>query len=695
MNTHAQNLIALIAIPAALLAAYGPVQAAGVDEVTALSKPESTVSAGVGYVSHDNRRFSQYTGLQDKGGYGLLDLNLVQRDDSTGTWTKLDGRNLGLPNREFRFEHSQQGNWGYFLEFNQIPRYEYYTATTAVTGIGTANLNVPATSTTGAPVELMTNREIVSLGVDKQLPSKFDVQVRFRNEEKNGERIFARGTTGTTGGISRMEFTPEPINSTTRQLEAILGYTGEQLQVSAGYYKTAYDNHHTALNITGGDTTGGASAISTFTPIGLPPDNEAHQLYLSGGYSFTPTTRGTFKLAYTRATQDDSFIPAPTAYPNLTGQSQLDGRLDTTQVQFGLTSRPLPKLSLLANFRYEDRDDKTPIVRYVSSTTGTNTFDGLYEPRSIKTKVGKLEAGYQLPRGFHVTGGVDYDLKERYVPNWAGGSLASVTTRAETEETTYRVKLRRSLSETVNGALSYAHSNRGGSDLLTNTTLSGGVGSNLIAPLHLADRERDLWRLSADWAPTESLSFQFMLEEAQDDYSGRTLGPRNGSAQNYSVDAAYQFTDAWQATAWVSHNNTEVEQATQVSAPTGQLWSAKLRNLGDSLGIGVRGKLKGLKQVGADLQYTSDHGSYDVVSPSAITGVTLPPDSHYRVTRLNLFADYALQKNAGVRIDYAYERWTIDDWTWTNWTYLDGTRLQQDPKQTVHFIGVSGYYRWW
>jgi MtrB/PioB family decaheme-associated outer membrane protein len=675
MNTPAHNTFALTAIAAAMLAAYGPATAAEVDEVTELSRPESTVSAGFGYVSQDNQRFGQYTGMDENGGYGLLDLNLVRRDDSTGTWVTLEGRNLGLEDRELRFEHRRQGDWGYFVDLNQTPRYSPYMVNTRLSGIGTANQAVGGES--ARDVQLKTERTIATLGADKVLPAGFDFQVRFRNEEKTGSRLFGR-----TGP----DFLAEPIDSNTRGIEATLGYTGKQLQLSGGYYASHYDNRNPALDVTGG--------AGTYTPIALPPDNESHQLYLSGGYSFTPTTRGTFKLAYARATQDDSFIPAPIATPNLTGQSQLDGRLDTTQVQFGLTSRPVPKLSLLANFRYEDRDDKTPIVRYISSTTGTNTFDGLYEPRSIKTKAGKLEAGYQLPRGFHVTGGVDYDLKERYVPNWAGGSLASVTTRAETEETTYRLQLRRSLSETINGALSYVHSNRGGSDLLTNTTLNGGVGSNAVAPLHLADRERDKWRLLADWAAAESLSFQFAVEDVKDDYSGRTYGPRSGSAQNYSMDAAYTLSDNWQATAWLSRNETDSDQTLQTSA--GQPWAAALGNTGDSLGIGVRGKLKGLKQVGADLQYTSDHGSYDVTSPSAIPGtVTLPPDSHYRVTRLKLFADYALQKNAGVRINYAYERWTIDDWTWASTFYADGTRVFQDSTQTVHFLGASVYYRWW
>lgn len=676
MTTHTHHTSIVTVIAAAMLAASGTVTAAEVDEVTELAKPESTVSAGVGYVSKASQRFGQYTGMHENGGYGLLDLNLVRRDDSTGTWTTLSGRNLGLEDRELRFEHRRQGDWGYFIDLSQIPRYSPYTVNTRLSGIGTDNQAVGGESARDVPFK--TERTIATIGADKVLSAGFDVQVRFRNDEKRGSRLFGR--TGTTA--LGADFLAEPIDSSAPQFEAILGYTGEQLQLSGGYFGSWYDNHNPALYASGG-------AGPAYNPIGLPPDNESHQIYLNGGYSFTPTTRGTFKLAYARTTQNDAFI-----VPSIPGNASLDGRVDTTQLQMGLSSRPTPKLSLQANFRYENRDDKTPVVLYSTLASGTSTFNGYYEPRSIETKAGKLEAGYQLPLGFRLVGGVDQDIKERYIPEWLGGSLAAVTTRAETEETTYRLQLRRSLSETVNGALSYAHSDRDGSDFLTTVLNNGTAGSNLVAPLHLADRQRDLWRLSADWAPTESLSFQFMLEDAQDDYSGRTLGPRNGSAQNYSVDAAYTFTDAWQATAWVSQNNTEVEQATQVTAPTGQFWSAKLRNLGEAVGLGIRGKPKGWLQVGADLQHSHDRGEYriDAVMPA---GVTAPPDSNYRLTRLKLFADYAIQKNAGVRMDYAYERWATDDWTWTNWTYSDGTRLRQDPKQTVHFIGVSGYYKWW
>ena len=46
-----------------------------------------------------------------------------------------------------------------------------------------------------------------------------------------------------------------------------------------------------------------------------------------------------------------------------------------------------------------------------------------------------------------------------------------------------------------------------------------------------------------------------------------------------------------------------------------------------------------------------------------------------------------------VRLNYVYDRFSNDDWTWTTWTYTDGTQLTQSPTQKVHFIGISGYYR--
>ncbi len=690
MNSKTRKAFPLSVLAAALLAAFGSALAA--DEVTELSKPESTFGLGGGYVSDDNHFFGQYTGMVDEGAYGVLDFNVVNRDEESGTWARLDGRNLGREDRELRFEHRRQGDWGYFLEYSQIPRYEPYTVNTAVTGIGTPNLNVPVVSTPGVPTELKSERDRFTLGLDKQLSDTLDVQVRVRNEQKDGARLFARGTT-----TPAFEFTPEPLDSSTTLVEALLGYTGKQLQLSGGYFGSIYDNHNNRLDITGGN-----AGLATFTPIGLPPDNQSHQLNLSGGYSFTGTTRSSFKLAYASATQTDNFIvPAITGYPTL------DGRIDTTQAQLGITSRPWSDLSLLANVRYENRDDKTPVRLYSTLAGATSTFNGYYEPRSLKTTNGKVEAGYRLPLGFRAVGGVDYELAERYVPYWLSGSLASVSTRAETDELTYRAQLHRSLSETVNGYVIYAHSDRNGSDYLTTVLNGGAVGGNLIAPLHLADRSRDKVRVSVDWTPIERLTMQFVADSARDDYTARTaqdLGPRHGDAKSYTIDANLLLGDTWQATAWVSRTDNRTEQATCEAATSAGVcpntvadpyWQVSMRNLGNVVGIGLRGQPFSKIELGADVQYSAYRDEFRQLATTAGATAPVVPDVTTLVTLVRLTAKYAFQKNAGVRLDYNYERWNSDDWQWSSWTFTDGTQLVREPVEKVQYVGVSGYVRWW
>ena len=680
MTTHTRSFTRT-AIAAALLTAFVTAHAAEGDEITALTRPESTIQFGVGHVDDDNRRFGQYNGLNDKGVYGLLDADIVKRDDATGTWLKLRGRNLGLDSRELRFDHEVQGNWGYYLDYSKIPRYEPYQALTGVTGIGGNNLTIPAPAATTGLVDLKTVRERFGFGFSKQLMGSWNFKVDFRSEDKDGARLWARGT---TGGAGLFEFSPEPINSTTRQLEAILGYTGERLQLSGGYYGTMFNNEYNGLNFTGG-----AAGLSSFKPIGLPPDNHSHQLHLSGNYAFTPTTHGNFKVAYAKAQQDDAFV---TGVPLATGiGTNLQGRIDTTLVQMGLTARPLPKLTLRGNLRYEDRDDKTPILRYNSLATGTSTFNGDNEPRSDSTTSGRFEASYALPMSFRLTGGLDYDEKKRSI-----SPVRIVSHRDKTEETAYRVELRRSMSDTVTGAVSYIHSERTGSPFLLTTLNNGSAGSNLIAPIHLADRRREMVRLSANWTPTERLGLQFMLDEAQDNYSARDamgIGPQKGKAQNYSIDGSYTFSESWQATAWISRNDNHMDQTTAVGAAAGQIWAAALRNRGDAFGLGVRGKPHSRLEIGADL---SSNDITDEYQQRAITGTarTSLPEVTTRITRLQLFTKYTIQKNSGVRLDYIYNRYSTNDWTWSTWTYTDGTRLLQDPVQKTNFVGLSYYYRW-
>ncbi len=677
----------------ALLAGFGQTaQASDEAEIYRLITPESTISSfGVGYVGNHNQYFGEYNGLNSTGAYALLDAYIVKRDNETGTWYKFTTRNLGLEDRDIRWEQERQGDWGYSLEYSQIPRYNPFTITTGLAGIGGTTQQINGVGA-AQNVELKTERKRFTLDLNKYLPAGYDFQVRYRHEDKTGSRMYGQGTDDLTGiGDQVMNFLTEPLKQTTQQVDAILNYTGESLQLSGGYYGTWFSNSNPALNVIGG--------IDELTPMALPPGNQSHQAHLTGGYNFTPTTRGTFKAAYTHQIQNQAFIN-----PAITGTSNLDGRVDTTLVQAGLTSRPMPKLSVLADFRYQNRDDKTPVFQYFTDGGAglppNATTDGTNQPNSLKTISGKLEASYQLPMGFRFTGGGNYVVQKRNV-----FPIQDVSTRDETDTMNYRAELRRAISETVTGALSYVRSDRWGSNYVTNTLFDGSLGRNNIAPLNLANRTADTVKLTTNWMPTDNLSFQIFGSGGWVDYSSRNsenLGLRSGQTQNYGADATYVFTEKWHANAWYSRNDIRVNQATCAGADDAgacfanaaePVWKTWLHNVSDSVGVGVKGKVTGQLEVGTNLEYSNIRDYYPMagIDPAgAPTGDV--PGIHTQVMNLKLFAKYAVRNNMGFRFNYIYNHFKTNDWTWTQFVYSDGTQVMQNPNQVVNFFGLAYYY---
>lgn len=653
------------ALTAAMMMAFSPAHAELPDEVTRLSKPESTVDFGLVMVDRDNAYNGQYSGLHDAGVYPNANVALRRRDDESGRWLRFDARNLGLETREMRFEHEVQGQWRYFLDYNRTLHHEPLRPSSRLTGMGTNQQNATGLASP-RQLEFETKRDILGVGFDKDLGNGLAVQVRFRNDEKRGDRMH-----GVYGESLRILFAAEPIDSTIQQWDTVLNFVGDRLQLSGGYSGSSYHNQYSQLTVQHNLTTPATSITQ-----GLPPDNSAHQLFVSGAYQASPTTRGNFKASFGRALQNDRFFAAPNQAGNT--RTDLGGEVDTTIVHLGLSSRVATGLSINGNVRYENRDDKTPTIKYIPSSTSRTGFNVTHSPEIL---TGKLEAGYQLPMDFRLTGGIEYEARERSMP-----TIVSVRYRSETSETGYRLELRRSLGETLGGSVSYLYSERTGSSFVPT-----GVGTitDHIDPIHWGDRERDKWRVSLDWTPLESLSVQMSADDARDRYPGGPLGRDSGKNIVYSVDATYALSDDWQASAWFTQDDVVARQQQQSGSET---WSAHLRTLGNALGLGVRGKPTSKLSIGADLQHSRDRAEYDL---QASTGSL--PDILYKRTMARAFADYALQANAGVRVDLLHERLAINDWTWatTGVLFADGTTVLQEPTQSVSFVGVSGYYRWW
>lgn len=698
-----QQSCRLTALSTALMAICGSASAQDA-ELAELAKPDSSVSIGVGNWSGERQQQGVYDGMRENGAYGLLDADIVKRDDATGTWLKLKASSLGLDTREIRGEYLRQGDIGVSLEYNRMPFDNPNTFTTRLQGIGTTNQTVSTTAIPGPlqTVKLGTDRDIVNLGFYKSLTSSLDFKVSFKNEEKTGNRAWGRG--------SASEFAVEPINSTTRQLEATLNYTTKELQLSGGYYGSWYGNKNDLVTV---NTAGLAPGLVNTTYLSLPLDNQAHQLFLDGGYTFTPSTRGTFKLAYTHATQNETLPTQGVPGLSLVGSPQsLNGEVNTTLVQLGLTARPLKALSLLANLRYYNVDDVTPINRYVQTNAACASGQCVDNtPLSYKTLTGKLEGTYRLPDGYSLTAGIEERRQDREIPvsntNGAGGTDTQrvVPFRYKLDETTYRLALRRSLSETVNGSVAYLHSYRKGSSYGAAGFGPGGTAPDFINPINIANRQRDKIRAALDWTPVENLSFQFNVEEARDNYDyDRPYGLRDGTAQLYGLDASYTLGEKWKLNAWYSHDRSQARQLNSRTLATGSTKDSNLEDTGDSLGFGVRGDVTGRLKVGADLQWTRNVSKYQQTLNAAqaanFSGDL--PDIKNTLIKLHFFTTYTLDKNSDVFFDFVHERWKTNDWSWmfadgTPFSYgtatQDGTTVTANQRQNSNFIGVRYVYK--
>lgn len=761
-----QTLLAL-----AVVAAYAPAYAEDA-EVARLTQPESSVSIGVGSASghqKDRSLFGQFNGLRDNATTLQLDLDINKRNEETGAWFRLNGNNLGLDSRDLSVSYEKQGDWKLGADYSELVHHELRTINTGLLGAGTTTPSVVRLALPGSGQDHDLKLKRVGLGLtgEKWINKNLQFELAFRNEDKTGARTYGTGyacaayvcssAQTATNQTWALLMLPEPVDTTTRQIEAKLNYHDQKLSVSAGYYGSFFSNANGSLNASvpnslnnplGALSTlspavaatviaGGGTSLRNVlqSPVALQPDNQANQLYVSGNYRFTPTTNANFKYAYTHATQNESFAGSGlTGAP--AGVTSLNGVVDTTLLQVGLTARPMRKLSLLANVRYEKKDDTSAEALYnveggavVPATVPASYVNrSWYNYLASSTKlVGKLEASYQLPADLRGTLGLDYSSYERPVPvSITEEELAGLgAVRAKNHESGYRLELRRTMSETLTGSLGYSNSKRTGGDwtsLSTNAAFAAaglgygqtGSASQFIAlsagnafPMNMVDIDRNKVRLSANWMPSDKIEVQFNVEDGKDknatDFSAVATqkGWLESATRQYSLDASFAMSKKWKLNGYVSQGT----QNQKINHSTG--YKADLETRSDGVGFGVVGEISSKLEVGAQVTYLNDTTKYGLTAASSVTGAAPSaanlaqaaiglPDVSYQSTAVNLYGKYALTNNANIRVNLVHQRAELQEWSWAyngrSFVYQDNTTVGMNPDQSVTFLGISYVY---
>lgn len=697
-TTSGRLLLAALGLPfstyAAADAATGEEIPAGVDisrwvcEYCFFEKGFSgEVEVGAGYVSDNSYKFGEYNGLHDKGVFPIGNATARYRDENAN-YLDLRVRDLGIDTRSVDIEGGRQGKYRLFLEYDEIPHYISDSARTPYQGDNTLGLPsnwVPAGSTAGMTqlgnslqnANLKTERQRVGIGLAFIPASKWEAGVTFRHELRDGQK-------GTAGAFFfNAAQLVEPVDYVTDEVEVFATYTTGKWQSRLAYYGSFFNNDNGSLTW--------QNAYNPIVPgadagqLALPPDNQFHQVLLSSGYQLSERTRVSGDIAVGRMEQNEDLLAA-TINPNLAvalPEQSAHARVDTLTANLKVNSAVTDKLRLNATWRYNDRNNKTPSEVWNWVTTDAFVSPARSNlPYSFTDITAGLGADYRLTRVAKLSGGYDYEKKER--------------TNQEVNQTTENTvwgKVSVHASENLDVAFNVAHADRSNSDYKP-VAETQPPENPLLRKFNLADRTRNTGGVHAAFTPHERVSIGLSVELSKDDYSNSVLGLTESSEADYNVDTSIILTEATSVHAFAGWQQIQSEQAGSQTFSTPD-WFATNNDTIKTVGIGVKHQLiKDKLNVGADFVMSRSTGEVDV--QTGAPGGEFP-DLKTDLDTLKLYADYRMEENLTLHAAYWYEHYNSKDWM------LDGVYPntipnviafgEQSPHYNAHAVMMSARYR--
>lgn len=749
------------------------------DEVKALTRPSSSVEIGIGDVKHSSAKFGEYNGHDKSGGYavGGFDIRGDESYDSDSAlrWF-LKGRNLGLETRSLEAEIGVQGTFRVNYMYDEIHRVYSDQFQTFYDGAGTTTLSLPASFAATTAAQRLTNTATpagalsnwanlqspyataacattggvptaacrgpgylipaamhnFNVGTDRvkhaadvsvELAPGWDLTASAQSENKNGTKL-----TGVAfGGPARGVMAPEVIDSKTDQFKAALAYVGTDFNFTVGYYGSLYRNAVKAWSVE--SPYQGALLSTDVNNRGIltsAPDNEMHRLSLSGGYDFSRSTRLVVNGHYQRNTQDDALVTGlPTNW--ILPTKSANGKVINTTLNATLTSRPIKDVAITAVYKYENRDDKSPVYvfRTTSGEAAGTPSQFTTEPLNRRMEQFSLDADWNFARRQSIRIGAD----TQQVRRTADGEETPF--RAETaRENTIRLDYRNTISPTVTGRVGYSHMERKQSEYEDNTLLPVPTVAPLPAAdpmlpgfqqFYLADRDRDQLRSSFNIQASDAISVQTGLDYNRDKYKNSLYGLRKMDSLVYKLDGAFAASDTLSYDAFYTFERKQSEMdalsigrgtsATILDAPvynaakgctgywaaTGHLpsdegtdpcrkWGETQTDRIHTVGFGAKAvKLMGGKlDVGAEVSLSYSRtpidvtGGYYLSNGNTVQTAVNPynnvwvaaasfPDITSKMVDIRVHGLYRINKVSSLRANYQFRRLESHDWQYDSY----------------------------
>lgn len=676
---------------------------------------------GISYVTDDSYRFGRYNGMIDKGPYVIGNIKGKEYDEDGGFW-RLRGTNLGLDSRYLRFDAGVQGSQQFFIEYDQIPDYENDTGSTPFVNPGSTDLALPAgydadnLNSFLLPFDQKTERERLGLGGKFQIKSRWQLSGSISQETKEGtDWIGAAMGPSILDNIFKWTngaLLPEPIDYETNKIDAALTYNGKETQLEFAYHGSLFDNKDTSLSWTDPlDDPSNKTDDPIHRPgrISLEPDNQMHQLSAVLGQMLSPSSRLTALASVSLLTQDQDFLPYSVTDSDGTPQDDtsldalprksLDGEVWLYRGQLKLTSNPMRKLRLNAQYSYDERDNKTASNSYTyilaDGVPGEFGIEPPINPRSNdplsyrKQKV-DLTAKYRFNSKVSLRGGYQYNHQHR-----DHDDNQVKTTRENIVSAKLKVKPISQLNFDIYGETG----NRNGSTYHTRN-----YEHPDLRVFYLADLDRDKVGASINYMPTDRLSFGLTGEYLKDDYIKSEIGLKESKQKSALFNFNYQITDKINTHAFYNYEEFTSNNANEnLEVEKGSLdaWEADLKDSSNSFGLGLNiAELANKWDTGVDWVYTRSKGQIDMTGFRApvdkITGVIIGDfepietqqfsDLKTSLSSLQLWTQYQYSDSIAYKLSYWYERYSTEDWA-VDGTIKNYNPLENDTIEQFLFLG--------
>lgn len=647
-----------------------------------------SVLFGASYVSDDLFEFGNYRGLEEDGVYGATGVDLRYRGKDAH-YVIVHGERLALNSRHLSVEAGQQGRYGLRLDYDEIPYFRASDTRTIFEGAGTAVQEVPvgwirgdttdgmaalAGSLRGIDVRHKRKTLGLALEVNRKSPWRYRVDVQKTRKEGN----LIRGASF----IFRAAELAAPVDYETTRVEAAIGYARDRWQLEAAYHLSRFDNGNRSVSwqnpffgINGADQ----------GELAQPPENQFHQVLLSGSWRYEQWLMLSAQVAAGRSEQDESFLASTLnsglASPTLP-RSSLDGRVDTRIANFRATSNLTDRLRAKLQFKYDERDNKTPVdsfVQVVADTFVTGARE--YEPFSYERTSMNAALDYRVASDLKVTASATHKGMER--------TLQEVE---NTDTNLYSFKIRATPVSRLNLNVELSREERNND--LDPARLGPQVNPSLRR-FHFAEQEREALRLVADLSLGDNLVAGVFAQFADEEFSDTEIGLSDGRSESYGLDVSAVFSDNVTAHAFVALESlhADILGADNIEdAP----WQARQEDKFRTAGVSLNFEDLPGKWVEGGLDFTYSSADGDIRVEKRNSPLAFPTLETRRMT-LEASAERELGERLNLRLGYLVGKLTEDDFFRDDVapdTVPTLLRLgEQTPGGTVHVVSLLLRYR--